>query len=145
MVCGSWSQSSFYWFLWLIKLSSLLNREHCVMEGSLLWSNSVASHQGKSQFVAEIATISAVQHRNLVKLYGCCYEGAKKLLVYEYLESRSLNKALFGMWMACQYYVFLGSPSIIVYENYYSDFYMTFVKQEKEVWTLTGRCVIIYG
>ncbi|KAE9458434.1 hypothetical protein C3L33_09692, partial [Rhododendron williamsianum] len=28
---------------------------------------SVASHQGKSQFVAEIATISAVQHRNLVK------------------------------------------------------------------------------
>ncbi|KAJ8532663.1 hypothetical protein K7X08_012586 [Anisodus acutangulus] len=29
---------------------------------------SVASHQGKSQFVAEIATISAVQHRNLVKL-----------------------------------------------------------------------------
>ncbi|KAF7129334.1 hypothetical protein RHSIM_Rhsim10G0037000 [Rhododendron simsii] len=28
---------------------------------------SVASHQGKSQFVAEIATISAVQQRNLVK------------------------------------------------------------------------------
>ncbi|KAI8553182.1 hypothetical protein RHMOL_Rhmol06G0324100 [Rhododendron molle] len=28
---------------------------------------SVASHQGKSQFIAEIATISAVQHRNLVK------------------------------------------------------------------------------
>ncbi|XP_059669289.1 probable LRR receptor-like serine/threonine-protein kinase At1g56140 [Cornus florida] len=57
---------------------------------------SVSSHQGKSQFVAEIATISAVQHRNLVKLYGCCIEGDKRLLVYEYLENRSLDQALFG-------------------------------------------------
>ncbi|KAM6594869.1 hypothetical protein CsatA_002572 [Cannabis sativa] len=56
---------------------------------------SVTSHQGKSQFVAEIATISAVQHRNLVKLYGCCIEGEKRLLVYEYLENKSLDKALF--------------------------------------------------
>jgi len=58
---------------------------------------SIGSHQGKSQFVAEIATISAVQHRNLVKLYGCCIEGSKRLLVYEYLENRSLDQALFGM------------------------------------------------
>ncbi|XP_022848317.1 probable LRR receptor-like serine/threonine-protein kinase At1g56140 isoform X2 [Olea europaea var. sylvestris] len=57
---------------------------------------SVSSHQGNSQFVAEIATISAVQHRNLVKLYGCCTEGDKRLLVYEYLENRSLDQALFG-------------------------------------------------
>jgi serine/threonine protein kinase len=27
---------------------------------------SVASHQGKNQFITEIATISAVQHRNLI-------------------------------------------------------------------------------
>lgn len=58
---------------------------------------SVASHQGKSQFVAEIATMSAVQQRNLVKLYGCCIEGEKRLLVYEYLENKSLDQALFGM------------------------------------------------
>ncbi|KAF3947695.1 hypothetical protein CMV_026203 [Castanea mollissima] len=57
---------------------------------------SVASHQGKSQFVTEISTISAVQHRNLVKLYGCCIEGDRRLLVYEYLENRSLDQALFG-------------------------------------------------
>jgi serine/threonine protein kinase len=57
---------------------------------------SLASHQGKNQFVTEIATISAVQHRNLVKLYGCCIEGEKRLLVYEYLENRSLDQALFG-------------------------------------------------
>ncbi|CAN6683933.1 unnamed protein product [Malus baccata var. baccata] len=57
---------------------------------------SVASHQGKSQFVSEIATISAVQHRNLVKLYGCCIEGSHCILVYEYLENKSLDQALFG-------------------------------------------------
>ncbi|KAB1216931.1 hypothetical protein CJ030_MR4G016056 [Morella rubra] len=57
---------------------------------------SVASHQGKNQFIAEIATISAVQHRNLVKLYGCCLEGDQRLLVYEFLENKSLDQALFG-------------------------------------------------
>ncbi|XP_022721695.1 probable LRR receptor-like serine/threonine-protein kinase At1g56130 isoform X2 [Durio zibethinus] len=57
---------------------------------------SVASHQGKNQFVTEIATISAVQHRNLVKLHGCCIEGNRRLLVYEYLENKSLDQALFG-------------------------------------------------
>nr|GMC47315.1 probable LRR receptor-like serine/threonine-protein kinase At1g56140 isoform X1 [Ipomoea batatas] len=56
---------------------------------------SVVSRQGKRQFVAEVATISAVQHRNLVKLYGCCYEGDNRLLVYEYHENKSLDKALF--------------------------------------------------
>ncbi|PRQ29905.1 putative protein kinase RLK-Pelle-DLSV family [Rosa chinensis] len=57
---------------------------------------SVASHQGKSQFAAEIAAISAVQHRNLVKLFGCCVEGNQRILVYEYLENKSLDQALFG-------------------------------------------------
>ncbi|GMN56519.1 hypothetical protein TIFTF001_025634 [Ficus carica] len=57
---------------------------------------SVSSHQGTNQFVTEIATISAVQHRNLVKLYGCCLEGDKRILVYEYLENNSIDQALFG-------------------------------------------------
>ncbi|XP_028752438.1 probable LRR receptor-like serine/threonine-protein kinase At1g56130 [Neltuma alba] len=56
---------------------------------------SVKSHQGNNQFKAEIATISAVQHRNLVTLYGCCIEGNKRLLVYQYLENGSLDNALF--------------------------------------------------
>ena len=58
---------------------------------------SVTSHQGKSQFVTEISTLSAVQHRSLVKLNGCCIDGDRCLLVYEYLENGSLDQALFGM------------------------------------------------
>ncbi|XP_050370829.1 probable LRR receptor-like serine/threonine-protein kinase At1g56130 [Argentina anserina] len=57
---------------------------------------SASSHQGKNQFVTEIATISSVRHNNLVNLYGFCAEGSKRLLVYEYLENRSLDQALFG-------------------------------------------------
>ncbi|XP_028556889.1 probable LRR receptor-like serine/threonine-protein kinase At1g56140 [Dendrobium catenatum] len=56
---------------------------------------SLASQQGERQFMAEIATISAVKHRNLAKLYGCCIEGDKRLLVYEYLENKSLDQAIF--------------------------------------------------
>jgi serine/threonine protein kinase len=57
---------------------------------------SETSHQGKKEFATEIETISRVQHRNLVKLYGCCLEGNKPLLVYEYMENGSLDHALFG-------------------------------------------------
>ena len=75
-----------------------LNKQGTLSDGRLVAVKqlSVASHHGRSQFVAEIATISAVQHRNLVKLYGCCIEGDKRLLVYEYLENKSLDQALFG-------------------------------------------------
>ncbi|RID45018.1 hypothetical protein BRARA_I01776 [Brassica rapa] len=56
----------------------------------------VGSRQGKGQFVAEIIAISAVMHRNLVKLYGCCFERHHRLLIYEYLPNGSLDYALFG-------------------------------------------------
>ncbi|KAG8067603.1 hypothetical protein GUJ93_ZPchr0005g14280 [Zizania palustris] len=57
---------------------------------------SQSSHQGKSEFVTEVETISVVQHRNLVKLHGFCIDGKTPLLVYEYLENGSLDRALFG-------------------------------------------------
>ncbi|KAB1669974.1 hypothetical protein ES319_1Z209900v1, partial [Gossypium barbadense] len=57
---------------------------------------SIASNWGKSKFIAEVTTISAVQHRNLVKLQGYCVVGKRHLLVHEYLENNSLDQALFG-------------------------------------------------
>ncbi|XP_058071790.1 probable LRR receptor-like serine/threonine-protein kinase At1g56140 isoform X2 [Magnolia sinica] len=81
---------------------------------------SVTSHQGKIQFVTEIATISAVQHRNLVKLYGCCIEGDKRVLVYEYLENKSLDQALFGkrklnLTWATRFNICLGTARGLAY------------------------------
>ncbi|GMN64451.1 hypothetical protein TIFTF001_033521 [Ficus carica] len=54
------------------------------------------SKQGNREFINEIGMISALQHPNLVNLYGCCIEGNQLLLVYEYLENNSLARALFG-------------------------------------------------
>ncbi|KAK4420440.1 putative LRR receptor-like serine/threonine-protein kinase [Sesamum alatum] len=54
------------------------------------------SKQGNREFVNEIGMISALQHPNLVRLFGCCIEGNQLLLIYEYLENNCLARALFG-------------------------------------------------
>ncbi|GAV75551.1 LRR_1 domain-containing protein/Pkinase_Tyr domain-containing protein/Malectin domain-containing protein/LRR_8 domain-containing protein [Cephalotus follicularis] len=59
------------------------------------------SKQGNREFVNEIGMISALQHPNLVKLYGCCVEGNQLLLVYEYMENNCLSLALFGRRGTC--------------------------------------------
>lgn len=55
-----------------------------------------STRQWADHFFNEVNTISGIQHKNLVSLLGCSIEGPESLLVYEYVQNKSLDQFIFA-------------------------------------------------
>nr|CAD1843192.1 unnamed protein product [Ananas comosus var. bracteatus] len=61
-----------------------------------IWNSRKFGAKLEKQFQAEVQILSSIRHNNIVKLFCCISSSDSKLLVYEYMENKSLDMWLHG-------------------------------------------------
>ncbi|KAH7512928.1 hypothetical protein FEM48_Zijuj12G0142400 [Ziziphus jujuba var. spinosa] len=71
-----------------------VNRIGDVVAVKKIWNKRELDERLEKEFTAEVKILSSIRHSNVVKLMCCLSSENSKLLVYEYLENRSLDRWL---------------------------------------------------
>ncbi|KAK0571205.1 hypothetical protein LWI29_012472 [Acer saccharum] len=71
-----------------------INHSGGVVAVKKIWNNRKLDQKHEKEFLSEVQILSRVRHVNIVKLLCCISNDNLKLLVYEYLENRSLDRWL---------------------------------------------------
>ncbi|KMZ73110.1 S-locus receptor kinase (SRK) [Zostera marina] len=81
----------------------------------------------EKMFMNEAALIAKCQHKNLVRLLGCCIEGEERMLIFEFMQNGSLDAMIFGEnrlkleWKICEE-IILGISKALLYLHQDSRF-----------------------